>query len=169
MVIFNHHALHQSAAGVGAHFHRLHRAGNRCVDGNTQPLIVADLLTHSHQIALFHQGLAGNADVLGHRNHQNIRFRKILDRRILCVMLIFFRMDAAEKRKSHCHHLVKALRILPLFMITNHTAKFFFCLPKIRLISLFFYKNTNLSILFDGKQKTCPAYRTGLFSVFFPL
>jgi hypothetical protein len=68
---------------------------------NAQTLIVTDLLTDSNQVALLNEGLAGGADMLGHRDHEDIRFRESHGLLVTSVPLIFVGMNTAEKRKRH--------------------------------------------------------------------
>jgi hypothetical protein len=67
------------------------------VDGNAQTGIVADFLPHCHRIALFHQRLTGHTDVLGQRNHQNVRLREFPDGDITGKVFVLLRMDAAKE------------------------------------------------------------------------
>ena len=101
VVIFDNHAGHHGAAGVGAGFHSFDGTGNRCVDRDAQTLVVADFLTNGHVVALLDQGCTGCADVLGHGDYQDVRLREAVDLLVLSVVLIFFGMYAAEKRKRH--------------------------------------------------------------------
>ena len=110
MVIFNDHAHHGSTAGVGLHFNRLDLAGDRGVNRHTQTRVVTDLLAYRHRIALFHQGLAGRADVLRHGYHQNIRLREFLNGLVAGEFLVFIGVDTAEERKRHIDHLARFFR-----------------------------------------------------------
>ena len=101
VVILDHHTHHGGAAGVGAHFHSLDRTGDGSVDRHAQSLIITDLLTHGHRVALLHEGVAGGADMLGHGDHYNIRLRENLSLLVAGIPLIFFGMNPAEKRKRH--------------------------------------------------------------------
>ena len=101
VVIFDHHTHHGGAAGVGAHFHSLDRTGDGSVDRHAQSLVIADLLTHGHRVALLHEGVAGGADMLGHGDHYDIRLRENLSLLVAGIPLIFFGMNPAEKRKRH--------------------------------------------------------------------
>ena len=101
VVVFDDHAHDGGAAGVGTGLYRLHLTGNGSVNGNTQALIVTDLLTHGDQIPFFDQGLAGGADMLGHGNDNHIRGGEGLNLLVASVPLIFFGMDPSEKRKRH--------------------------------------------------------------------
>jgi hypothetical protein len=71
------------------------------MDRNAQTLVVTDLLTDSNQVALLDEGLAGGADMLGHRDHQDVRFGEDLSCLVASVPLIFFGMYPSEKRKRH--------------------------------------------------------------------
>ena len=72
--------------------------------------IVTVLLTHRHQITLFYQGFAGCTDVLTHGNDQQIRLTELLDRRVLCIMLVFLGMDTAKERSRHFKSPLKSAR-----------------------------------------------------------
>ena len=101
VVVFDDYAHHGHTAGVGAGLHGLHCAGDRRVHRNAQALIITDLLTPFYGIVLFYQRLAGNADVLGHGHHQNIRLREFLHRQIPGVVLVVLGVHTAKERKRH--------------------------------------------------------------------
>jgi hypothetical protein len=86
---------------MGTGFHSLNLTGNRSMDRNAQTLVVTDLLTDSNQITLLYEGLAGGADMLGHRDHYNIRFGESYSCLVASVPLIFVGMNTSEKRKRH--------------------------------------------------------------------
>ena len=95
-VAFDYDAKTVCAGGRRAVFNRNDRPGNGCVDGNAQPLSVADLLTDQNALADGDQWLTRSADVLGHRNADDFRVQRA-DRRILGKLLKAPRMHAAEE------------------------------------------------------------------------
>ena len=97
MVVFNDHAHHRGAVGVGAHLHGLDLAGDTGVDGNAEPLIVTDFLTHGDDVPLLHQRKAGRADVLGHGNHHHIRLGKFLNLLVAGIPFAVLGMDPSKK------------------------------------------------------------------------
>ena len=101
MVIFDDNAHDGSAVGVGTHLHCLDLTGHGCVYGDTEALIVTDLLALGHQIILLDQGFAGGADVLAHGNDHQIRRRECLNTPLLGVMLVLLRVNTAKERKRH--------------------------------------------------------------------
>ena len=101
MVILDDHAHDGGAGSVGPHLHGFDLAGNGSVNGHTQTLVVADLLTHGYRVTFLDQRHTGAADVLLHGNYQNIRLWEGLQRFVLCKPLILFGMDASKKGKSH--------------------------------------------------------------------
>ena len=97
---------------------------------DTKALVIADLLPDGDQIALLDQGLAGGADMLGHGDYDDIRFRENLDLLVASVPLIFFGMDPAEKRKRHITSpLSNFAESIPQFCVYYDTAFFPPCLP----------------------------------------
>ena len=127
MVIFDDHAEHGAAVGVGPHLHRLDLAGNGSVNGNTQALIVTDLLSLGHQIALGNQRLTGRADMLRHRNDYDVRFGKYLGFLVARVPFVFFGMDPAEKRKRHVSSPLSNLAERAAYIWVYHSALFTIC------------------------------------------
>ena len=101
VIIFDDHTHHSDTAGVRLCLHRLDLTGHGCVNRHAQARIVANFLTFFHQVALFHQGLTRRADVLGHRDHQNIRLRVFLQGTVAGVPLVFLGMDTTKERKRH--------------------------------------------------------------------
>ena len=86
---------------MGTQLNGFDLAGNGSMDRNAQTLIVTDLLTLGHKIALGNQRLARCADMLRHGNHNDVRFGKGLGFLVAGIPLVFFGMDPAEKRKRH--------------------------------------------------------------------
>ena len=127
MVIFDDHAEDGAAVGVGPHFHRLYLTGNGSVNRDAQALIVADLLTPGHQIALGDQRLTGRADMLRHRNDYNIRFGKYLGFLVACVPFVFFGMHPAEKRKRHVSSPLSNFAEPAASIRIHHSALFSIC------------------------------------------
>jgi hypothetical protein len=71
------------------------------VNGDTQALVVTDLLSLGHDIILLDQGFAGSANVLTHGNDQQIRLGECLHTPLLGVMLILLRVHATKEGKRH--------------------------------------------------------------------
>ena len=127
MVIFDDHAEHGAAVGVGPHLHRLDLAGNGSVNRDAQALIVADLLALGHQIPLGNQGLTGRADMLRHGNDYDIRLRKYLGFLVARVPFVFFGVHPAEKRKRHVSSPLSKLADQAASIRVYHSALFTIC------------------------------------------
>ena len=127
MVIFDHNAQHRAAVGVGPHLHRFHLAGNGSVDRNAQALIVADLLALGHQITLGDQRLTGRADMLRHRDHNDVRLRKYLGFLVARIPFVFFGMHPAEKGKRHVSSPLSNFAERAASIRIHHSALFSIC------------------------------------------
>ena len=114
VVVFNDHAHHGHPADVRSHLHRFHHAGYGGMNRDTQPFIIPDFLSHRDMVTLFHQRLAGRADMLAQGNHQNIRFRKHLNPLFGRIPFILLWMDAAENGKRHHNHLFRVVSHMSL-------------------------------------------------------
>ena len=68
-IVVNDHRVDKTRGGVGAWLDGCHRAGDRGVDGDAQPLTVTDLLAQQYVVACSDQRGTGSTDMLLHGDH----------------------------------------------------------------------------------------------------
>ncbi len=100
VVVLNHDGQDHIAQRVRSRLHRHDGAGHARVDRRGDGRgIIGDLLTHLDIVALFHQRLAGRADMLRHWNDHLSRRRDLRDRDLGCFPIVG--MYAAYKCLGH--------------------------------------------------------------------